>query len=185
MNYSNLIIDNRNSRLDIFGGLNDSTVTPLTYKQRSTGTDVDTRLEEFVRARVFELFSPQLEVLTERLAQVESRINNLENRESRIIAIQNIHSKKISLKNPLFININKKEGGEIIVDCVDVDLYGIGETEQEAISDFSENLEDFFYLLKNEGVKNLGRPMISIWNFFREVIVENNATKGKTSRRHI
>lgn len=99
-------------------------------------------------------------------------------KQSRQILLSNLRSFRLRLKQPLLALIEQNEK-EFICNCPDIDIYGVGDTEQEAIVDFSENLENFFYLLKKEGEKNLGKQMIHIWRFLQTIIEETNATKGK------
>jgi hypothetical protein len=97
---------------------------------------------------------------------------DVKEKQSKLILISNLRSSKLSLSQPLSANI-ECDGAEVVCDCPDIDLYGVGETEQEAIADFSENLEDLFYLLKGSGEKKLGPQMIYIWRFLEKVIKEN------------
>lgn len=101
-------------------------------------------------------------------------------KQSKQILLRNLRSFNLRLKQPLFALIEKNEK-EFVCDCPDVDIYGVGDTEQEAIVDFSENLEDSFYLFKKEGEKNLGKQMIHIWRFLETIIEETNATESKAS----
>lgn len=105
---------------------------------------------------------------------------DIKEKQSKLILISNLRSANLSLNQPLSA-IMENDGAEVICDCPDIDLYGVGETEQEAITDFSENLEDLFYLLKESGEKKLGPQMIYIWRFLEKIISETNAIKGKTS----
>ncbi len=75
-------------------------------------------------------------------------------KQSRQVLLSNLRSFRLRLKQPLLALIEQNEK-EFICDCPDVDIYGVGDTEQEAIVDFSENLEDFFYLLKKRARKIL------------------------------
>jgi len=74
----------------------------------------------------------------------------IKEKQSKQVLLSNIRCASLSLKQPLSAII-ESDGTEVICDCPDIDLYGVGETEQEAITDFSENLEDLFYLLKESG----------------------------------
>jgi hypothetical protein len=101
-------------------------------------------------------------------------------KQSKQILLSNLRSFNLDLKQPLLALIEYGEN-EVICDCPDVDIYGVGDTEQEAIIDFSENLEDFYYLLREEGEKKLGNQMLHIWRFLGKVIKEKDATESKTS----
>ena len=101
-------------------------------------------------------------------------------KQSKQVLLSNLRCFNLRLKQPLLALIERNEK-EFVCDCPDVDIYGVGDTEQEAIVDFSENLEDFFYLLKKEGEKKLGKQMIHIWRFLKTIIEETDATESKTS----
>ncbi len=101
-------------------------------------------------------------------------------KQSKQVLLGNLRCFNLRLKQPLLVLIERNEK-EFVCDCPDVDIYGVGDTEQEAIVDFSENLEDFFYLLKKEGEKKLGKQMIHIWRFLKTIIEETDATESKTS----
>jgi hypothetical protein len=102
---------------------------------------------------------------------------DIKEKQSKQVLLNNIRCANLSLKQPLSAII-ENDGAEVICDCPDIDLYGVGETEQEAITDFSENLEDLFYLLKESGEEKLGPQMIYIWRFLEKIIEETNAVKG-------
>lgn len=95
-------------------------------------------------------------------------------KQSKQVLLNNLRCLSISLTQPLWAVI-ETNGTEVICDCPDIDIYGVGETEQEAIIDFSQNLEDFYYLLKDAGEEKLGPQMIYIWRFLEKIIKENNA----------
>lgn len=101
-------------------------------------------------------------------------------KQSKQVLLGNLRCFNLRLKQPLLVSVEQNEK-EFVCDCPDVDIYGVGDTEQEAIVDFSENLEDFFYLLKKEGEKKLGKQMIHIWRFLETIIEETDATESKTS----
>lgn len=101
-------------------------------------------------------------------------------KQSKQILLNNLRSFNLDLKQPLLAVIEYEEN-EIVCDCPDVDIYGVGDTEQEAIVDFSENLEDFYYLLQKEGEKKLAKQMLHIWRFLTKVVKEKNAAESKTN----
>lgn len=141
---------------------------------------VDTTIDSILMNRFSSYFSPQLTNFNIRILSLEEQLKNFREKQPKQIYLNNLRCSHIILKQPLFVIFEKNES-EITCGCPDVDLYGVGETEQEAIIDFSESLEDLFFSLKEEGEDNLGPQMLYIWRFLKKIISETNAVKSKAS----
>ena len=102
----------------------------------------------------------------------------------RTVSLANLRSLKIKLKEPINVFIEKKSS-EIIINCLDLDLYGVGDTDQEAIKDLSESIEELYFILKKEGNSRLGPHMLNIWNFMKDRFIETNAVKSKRGRKSL
>ncbi len=129
-------------------------------------------IESFLINRFTDYFSPQLSALHIRISSLEDQIKNFKQKQPKQVFLNNLRSSKLSLNEPLFVIFEKNEA-EIICDCPDIDLYGVGDTEQEAIVDFSASLEELFFTLKSEGEENLGSQLIYVWRFLKKIIKEN------------
>ncbi|MAG44897.1 hypothetical protein CL633_03335 [bacterium] len=89
----------------------------------------------------------------------------------KIIPIQNLDSKKIELKSPLCLNV-ELEDDIFIVEFWDLNLRGEGNDEISAIEDFSKNLEELYFELKELGIKKLGPDPLKWWRFLKKIIKE-------------
>lgn len=70
------------------------------------------------------------------------------NLESRVVFIQMLSSEKIALRSPLALTIESAPHYTIASNA-DFALFGYGDTESEAIRDFTRSLEEFYTTLKN------------------------------------
>jgi hypothetical protein len=85
--------------------------------------------------------------------------------------IDNLRNEKLELIKSLNINF-EKDGDQTIVNCADLDLYGVGDTEQEAIQDLCFQIEDLYFVLKEDGEEKLGPHMLRVWKFMKKIIKE-------------
>lgn len=98
---------------------------------------------------------------------IQSRIiQDLQKR--RIIPIQNLRSSKLRLKEPLYVSVEYGDG-TFVVFSDDLNLYGQGKTELNAIRDFCKEVENLYLDLKNSKGK-LGRVLKENWQFLNRVI---------------
>lgn len=104
--------------------------------------------------------------------------------ELRPFPLDNIRSTRIKLNKSVNILI-EKNNSEIVVDCPDLDLYGVGDSLQEAIMDLSENIEELYFTLKKSGPSKLGPHMLNIWEFLKSIVSEINAIKNKRGRKNL
>ncbi len=98
--------------------------------------------------------------------------NYLEN--SRGLLIFNLSSDKIYLKNaPLFIDRDVDEDGNIIYSNSDLEIFGYGDTDEEARADFEKVLEDLYICFNQEKEKNnLHNNAIPLWNLLDNILKE-------------
>lgn len=104
---------------------------------------------------------------TQLIAQFQA-IQGLQNR--RIIPIQSLRSKKLRLISPLYVGI-EHEDNVYVVSSEDLNLYGYGEIELNAIRDFCKEIECLYFDLKKSKNK-LGKAMKENWNFLKDVVKE-------------
>jgi len=111
------------------------------------------------------------------IAEIRERVSKLEERltqagEQQIIPIQFLESEKLQLKQSIVVNLShSSEGGLWIVDCPELNLYGEGEDENQAIKDFKVVLEEFYFSLKRDKEK-LGLELKQKWGILQQIIQE-------------
>lgn len=112
----------------------------------------------------------KLAILEAGIFELEKAITKQKLIISKTITIQNLRSKKIQLKSPLYVlsEFNATED-MYVISSTDLNIWGHGDTEQQAIADFCSDLESFYFELKNDK-KNLGKDFMMRWKFIKEII---------------
>ena len=110
--------------------------------------------------------------LAEQTQKVDQKIAHVvENFAKRtIIPIQNLRSPKLQLIRPMYA-VLEYDADVYVVSCDDLNLYGYGKIEQEAIKDFCKEIEYWYFDLKKSHTK-LGKTMKNAWLYLREIIKE-------------
>lgn len=108
----------------------------------------------------------QINEITTQIATQFQIIQNLQNR--KIIPIQSLRSAKLQLKSPLYL-VSEYEDDVFVVFSDDLNLYGYGNTELNAIRDICKEIEYLYFDLKKSKNK-LGKAMEENWNFLEEII---------------
>ncbi len=81
-------------------------------------------------------------------------------------------TRKLILKQPIFVSLSYSPEGEIwVVDCPELNLYGEGKDEQQAVEDFKIVIEEFYFSLKKDKEK-LGPDLKKKWDILQRVIKE-------------
>lgn len=96
--------------------------------------------------------------------------------EKKSILIYTLHSPSLKLKEPLAVHL-EYDKEEVIALCYDIDLFGYGETEVEALEDLRSTIEDLYYELK-ENESNLGILPQRIWGYLSSIIEEKKGLEG-------
>jgi len=107
-------------------------------------------------------------VLTDRINALYQVIQNLQKR--KIIPIQNLRSTKLQLRDPLYV-VSEYEDGVFVIFSDDINLYGYGDTELNAIRDFCKDVEYLYFDLKRSKEK-LGEIVKESWEFLKKIIIE-------------
>jgi hypothetical protein len=109
--------------------------------------------------------------------ELRKRVEELEEKlelrqEQQIIPIQFLESERLILKQPIIVNLSYSSKSKTwFVDCPELNLYGEGEDEQQAIKDFKIALEESYFGLKKDK-ENLGPELMKIWNILQQRIEE-------------
>jgi len=83
-----------------------------------------------------------------------------------------LESEKLQLRQPIVVSLSHSlEGGIWVVDCPELNLYGEGEDENQAIKDFKVVLEDFYFSLEKDKEK-LGPELKQKWGILQQIIQE-------------
>jgi len=110
----------------------------------------------------------QIKNLQERLEKIEEKKNQ------QIIPIQFLGSERLELEMPIIVSLYySEEGGGWIVDCPELNLYGEGEDERQAIDDFKNALEEFYFSLRKDK-ETLGPELRKIWEILQKTVEEKS-----------
>jgi len=82
--------------------------------------------------------------------------------------INSLHSSNLSLITPIAISL-EYDGYQFITYAPDLNIYGCGESEYEAIEDIRVSIVSLYYDLKEE---RLGQDLQNIWNYLQSIIKE-------------
>lgn len=88
---------------------------------------------------------------------------------SKIIALQDLRQPDLRLTAPLYVTA--EPGETIVVSNSDLDTFGYGETEDEAIADFCQCVAETYWELKEEQ-DNLGPHLARIWAYLSRIVIE-------------
>jgi len=85
--------------------------------------------------------------------------------------LQDLRSDRVRLVAPLYVTIEEADG-VIVASNADLDLFGYGDTESEALQDLREVIEETYWDLKAEQAR-LGSHLQSIWNYLNRIVLEH------------
>jgi len=94
----------------------------------------------------------------------------LKNIGAKVVLLQFLPMKRLLLCSPLSLFI-EMAADKIIVSNANLDLFGYGETESEAISDFARSFEELYFTLK----ENAGKLSVNLTfqlKFFATLVSE-------------
>ena len=97
---------------------------------------------------------------------LEQVLNRIERR--RALFIHSLHDPRLRLNVSLPITL-EDDGYQFVAYAPDLDIYGLGETEYEAIEDLRQSIVDLYFDLKAE---KLGGDLQKIWNYLQSVVTE-------------
>lgn len=108
------------------------------------------------------------------ILKLEERVSSLESDKAGVkhflSAINSLGSRKLQLKQPLTI-VLRETVEDFIAELSDINAWGHGETEQEAVENLCVDLENLYFSLKKEQ-KKLGKEMQRQWSFLKKFIKE-------------
>ncbi|MBC8233836.1 hypothetical protein H8E77_30170 [bacterium] len=87
----------------------------------------------------------------------------------RIFFINSLHNSHLNLRAPISVSL-EYDGYQFIAYAPDLDIYGCGDSEYEAMEDLRESIVELYFDLKEEA---LGSDLQKIWEYLKLIITEN------------
>ena len=84
----------------------------------------------------------------------------------RIFFINSLHNSHLTLHVPISISL-EYDGYQFIAYAPDLDIYGCGDSEYEAIEDLRESIVELYFDLKEEA---LGSDLQKIWEYLNSIM---------------
>ncbi|MEK7099272.1 MAG: hypothetical protein AAB916_02045 [Patescibacteria group bacterium] len=121
----------------------------------------------------FRLYDFPVDVYGPAIAELKAEVYLLKKRpEGRMLPIQFLEgSDRLILTQHLIVSIYSSEEGVWIVDSPELNLYGEGRSEMQAMRDFKIVLEETYFGLKQDK-EFLGPELKQKWDIFRKIIQE-------------
>jgi len=108
----------------------------------------------------------EMNTVVEELTGLKEAIKGLE--RTKLLLVNSLHHSSLHLISPVSISI-EYDGYQFIAYTPDLDIYGCGDSEYEAIEDLRQSIVDLYYDLKNE---SLGKDLQKIWEYLRSIVRE-------------
>jgi len=138
-------------------------------------------VEETIPQETFEIErKPQyvyVDIHGAEIAEIKEKVEKLEEKleereKQQIIPIQFLESEKLLMKQPIVVSlVYSFEAGLWIVDSPELNLYGEGADEIQAVHDFKTVLGEFYFSLKKDKEK-LGSELKKKWDILQQIIEE-------------
>jgi len=117
-----------------------------------------------------DIHGAEIAELREKVERLEKK--NEEREKQQSIIIQFLDSDKLEIKKPLYVSLSYGIDDELwIVDCPELNIYGSGRNETDAIKDFKIVLEESYFSLKKDKDK-LAPHLMDEWKNLQEFIKE-------------
>jgi hypothetical protein len=87
---------------------------------------------------------------------------------SKPILIHDLLAKGLRLREPLAVSLDYDES-QVIAYCYDLDVFGYGETEIEALNDLRQTIVDLYFTLR-ENRRNLGEYAEGVWEYLGRIV---------------
>ena len=97
--------------------------------------------------------------ISEKLDHLEEMLKSIEKRKT--LFIHSLHNPRLELNTALSVAL-ECDGYQFIAYAPDIDIYGCGETEYEAIEDLRQSVVELYFDLKNE---KLGKDLQRIFEY--------------------
>ena len=125
-----------------------------------------TGAENIWKSQSIETLNSALINLVSSIADLKKEISNLN--PVSTIQIMDLESTRFTLITPISVYLNK-ESDQFYAECVDFNIYGIGNDEKEAILHLKEAIINYFEEL-NSSKSKLSKKLISKLNLLKRII---------------
>jgi hypothetical protein len=88
----------------------------------------------------------------------------------RPVLLYSLRHPDLRLVEPLSVSL-ECDGEQVIAYAPDLDLFGYGDTESEALDDLRRTVADLYYTLQEEH-KSLGPMPAQVWGYLSHIIIE-------------
>jgi len=128
---------------------------------------------------------PQLRRLGEEVRQVRDflvsdlslKLEKLAKR--RLLLLYSLRYPGLRLRNPIAISL-EDDGAQVIASAYDLELFGYGETEGEALDDLRHTIVDL-YLTLRENINTLGALPKQVWEYLADTVEEESRYENPRS----
>jgi len=97
----------------------------------------------------------------------------MESSKRKSVLINSLHNPLLKLKEPLAAHLEYDEEG-VIAFCYDLDIFGHGDTEGEALEDLRKTISDLFLELESNK-DNMGPFPEKIWGYLSGIVDKKEA----------
>ncbi len=97
----------------------------------------------------------------------------IESSKRKSVLVYSLHNPLLKLKEPLVAHLEYDKEG-VIAFCYDLDIFGHGDTEGEALEDIRKTIDDLFFELESNK-KDLGPFPQKIWDYLSGIVERKEA----------
>jgi hypothetical protein len=90
--------------------------------------------------------------------------------ERKPILMYSLHYPSLKLKEPLAVHL-EYDREQVIAYCYDLDVFGYGDTESEALEDLRRTIKDLYFELE-ENKEKLGPFPKKVWDYLSRILEE-------------
>ncbi|MBU1486515.1 hypothetical protein KKH56_00465 [bacterium] len=108
----------------------------------------------------------EMNTVIEELVGLKKAIKGVERK--KFLLINSLHHSSLHLISPVATSV-EYDGYQFTAYAADLDIYGCGDSEYEAIEDLRQSIADLYYDLKDE---SLGKDLQKIWEYLRSIVSE-------------
>ncbi len=90
--------------------------------------------------------------------------------QDNVRVLQDLRIPKLRLVAPLFVTVEEQDD-IVVASNVDLDTFGYGDTEAEALDDLRAVIVETYFDLKSDQA-NLGPHLQAIWNYLNRIVIE-------------
>ncbi len=93
------------------------------------------------------------------------------------VSISTLHDLRLRLRQQITVSL-EYDGYQFIAYAPDLDIYGSGDTEYEAIEDLRQSIVDLYFDLKGE---RLAPSLRKIWDYLNSIVEEIESPRSQES----